>query len=52
VAHYTRGYEETSFFWNDVVRDKSTQINSKNTILVVFFRQHECTGNYYAEKEM
>jgi hypothetical protein len=34
-----RGYEETSFFWNDVVRYKSTQFYSKNTTLFVFSRQ-------------
>jgi hypothetical protein len=41
VVQSTRGYEETSFFWNDVVRYKSTHFYSKNTSLVVFSRQHE-----------
>jgi hypothetical protein len=40
VVHFTRGYEETSFFWNDVVLYKSTYFYSKNTTPIVFSRQH------------
>jgi hypothetical protein len=45
-VHSTRGYEETSFFWNDVVvRYKSTHLYSKSTTPAIPSRQHrDVTG--------
>jgi hypothetical protein len=46
TIHSTRSYEEISFFWNHVVRYKSTHFYSKNTTPVVFSRQHMHTETH------